>query len=127
MRKFLVSLFLLSSILFAQNISLKDALKEAKATNKDVLLFIYSDYCYYCENMLKNTLEDKEVVSFINERFVFIKINHNRTDLLRKDIKTNFTPITYIISGEDGEILLELPGRKDKKTFISIVKDTLLE
>ncbi len=103
------------------------ALKLAKEQEKNLLVFIYSDYCYYCNKMEKYTLEDKEVKKYLEERFIIIKINQNDTQLLRDDLETGFVPITYILDYEDGEILLELPGRKDKKTFMSIVKDTLLE
>ena len=126
MRKFLLVFLLLISFCYAQ-MGVDKALKLAKEQEKNLLVFIYSDYCYYCNKMEKYTLEDKEVKKYLEERFIIIKINQNDTQLLRDDLETGFVPITYILDYEDGEILLELPGRKDKKTFMSIVKDTLLE
>lgn len=127
MKKVVLLLFIVFNFTFLNaNQSLESAIQKAKDVDKDVLLFIHSEYCYFCKDMIRNTLEDKEVKKFIDERFVFIMVNQRDKNLLRDDIKTSFVPITYIIS-QDGEILLELPGRKDKKTFISIIKDTLLE
>lgn len=127
LKKIVFTLSLFTSFLFADYKSLDEALIEAKKQEKDLLLFIHSKHCFYCKDMIKNTLNDEEVKEFIEKRFIFLMVEDYQRNLLRKDIKTNFVPMTYLISGEDGEILLELPGRKDKKTFISIIKDTLLE
>ena len=126
MKKIFLVYLLLFSFAYSQ-MGVKKALNLAKEQEKNLLVFIYSDYCYYCTKMERYTLEDKEVKKYLEERFIIIKINQNDRELLRDDIETGFVPITYILDYEDGEILLELPGRKDKKTFMSIVKDTLLE
>jgi thioredoxin-related protein len=127
MIKALLTFIFLFSFTYAQNLSVNEALEIAKKQEKNLLVFIYSDYCYYCESMEEDTLEDDEVKEYLNKRFILLKINQNEKERLRDDLETGFVPITYVISYEDGEILLELPGRKDKKTFISIIKDTLLE
>ena len=127
MKRVLLVLLLLFNFSYSQDLSIKEALKIAKEKEKDLLVFIHSEHCYFCRDMQKNTLDDKEVKEFIDKRFIFLKIDQDDKELLRDDLNTDFVPITYIISYEDEEILLELPGRKDKATFISIVKDTLLE
>lgn len=126
MKKSLLIFLLLVSFAYSQ-INIDKALKEAKKQEKNLLVYIYSEYCYFCNKMEKYTLEDKEVKKYLKEKFIIIKIKQNDTHLLKKNLKTDFVPITYILDYEDGEILLELPGRKDKETFISIIKDTLLE
>lgn len=127
MKKLLFIFLVTCNFLFAEFQSFDEALNEAKKQEKDLLLFVHSEHCFFCKDMIRNTLNDKEVKEFIKKRFVFLMVEDYQKSLLREDIKTDFVPITYIISEEDDEILLELPGRKDKKTFISIIKDTLLE
>lgn len=124
-----VVLFILSfSLLFGQMEGLKiqkdlpTALKLAKKEQKDILLFIYSNHCWYCNKMKKNTFSNKKVIEMINENFIFVMEEDYSKNLSNK-YKTDFVPITYIIGYEDNDVLLELPGHKDIKTFIQIIPD----
>ncbi len=129
MYKVLISLLLSFSFLFSQmeglntQKDLPSAMKLAKKEQKNVLLFIYSEHCWYCNKMKKNTFSDKKVINLINKNFIFVMEKQDSKNLINTKFKTNFVPMTYIIDYENGESMLELPGHKDIKAFIQIIPD----
>jgi thioredoxin-related protein len=105
---------------------LPTAMKEGKEKSKNILLFIYSDFCPYCDRMKQETFSDKVLVKYINRNNIFVMENQNSKNLSKK-FSTDFMPITYIISYEDGEILQELPGYKSANFLKNILNDCVVE
>jgi thioredoxin-related protein len=56
-------------------ISLSDAEKSFKAEKKTVLIDLYTDWCGWCKVMDKKTYSDPEVVKYINEHFLPVKLD----------------------------------------------------
>jgi thioredoxin-related protein len=46
-----------------------------KKETRPVAIFIHTDWCRYCAAMQNTTLQNKEVISNLNARFYFIKLN----------------------------------------------------
>ena len=87
MKKTLLFLLIFStSHLFSQNsidwISLEKAKEKAKISNKKILIYFYKKDCKYCIEMKKETLEEKEVVSFINNNFHAVKIDSRTKEII---------------------------------------------
>ena len=55
-----------------------EALQKAKDENKPILLSIGYATCHWCHVMERESFENEEVASFMNENFVNIKISGNK-------------------------------------------------
>ena len=92
MKKTLLFLLIFSaSHVFSQNsidwISLEQAKEKAKISNKKILIYFYKKDCKYCLEMKKETLEDQEVISFINNNFHAVKIDSRTKDTIEYNSK----------------------------------------
>lgn len=55
--------------------SFEDGMKLAKKKHKFVIVDIYTDWCGWCKKMDKETFRNPEVVKYLNEHFIAIKLN----------------------------------------------------
>ena len=90
-RLIIVLLIAVPAIIFAQGgepkksidwINLEKAKKYAKKYNKNILIYFYKKDCPYCEEMNKETLQDKIVINLINQNFFPVKINSRTKDTI---------------------------------------------
>jgi uncharacterized protein YyaL (SSP411 family) len=52
----------------------------AQKTNKIAIIDVYTDWCHWCKVMDKNTYTDDSVINLINEHFIPIKFNPEKSD-----------------------------------------------
>jgi len=80
------------------------ALEEAKKKNRLILLSLSAVWCHWCHVMDETTYSDEEIISYINEHFIPIRVDAD----LRPDIDTLYNqggwPSTAILTPE-GEVL----------------------
>ena len=118
---FLISLVLLVNFSYGsilQDVEIYNkALEIAKKQNKKVLMFMYSEYCPWCEKMKKTTLSDKKVIDYINKRYVFLKMDTEMGEYPQR-LKPRFIPTTYVIDPKTKETIQEIYGYKSAKNFI---------
>lgn len=126
MSKHLLLFFLVIQMLFAQELSIltsyDKAIQKAKQENKRVLLFIYSDYCPWCDKMKVRTLSNKEVIKFISEDFIFVSINRE-SKAYPKEFTPRFIPTTYLIEPHTQEEVYALYGYKTATEFLYELHD----
>ena len=56
-------------------LNLDSALSLAKMYDRHVLVYIYTDWCGYCQIYDQRLFKDPDVVSFLNEQFLPVRIN----------------------------------------------------
>ena len=80
------------------------ALEEAKKKNRLILLSLSAVWCHWCHVMDETTYSDEEIISYINEHFIPIRVDAD----MRPDIDTLYNqggwPSTAILTPE-GEVL----------------------
>lgn len=115
--------FLLVFLLFACPApadTVSDGLKKAKAQEKDVVIYIYSQYCPYCDAMDRNVLNDSDVSASLKKDFVYIRADiDKRPDLARKYRIMGYP--TTILAESTGRIIVKIPGYIPKKDFRKIL------
>ena len=102
----------------------ENALKTAKAVNKPLLLYFYSNTCYYCGLMDKNTLADRDVSATVKQDFVFVRIDVDRSRDLARLYRITGTPSSWFLD-PTGKRLFEAPGYvqvSEYKTILEYVK-----
>ena len=103
-------------------------LLQAQKIQKPLLVEITSSHCWYCKNMKKNVLHDKEVATFLKKHFIFYELNIDKEKIplvLQKRYK-HLTPSFFIVN-EKGQIVADIAGSWNKKDFLEFLKEGLNE
>ena len=75
-----------------------EAFEKAKQENKPVFVSIGYSTCHWCHVMEKESFEDEEVASIINERFVSIKVDREE----RPDLDSIYMSVCQVMTGQGG-------------------------
>lgn len=102
MKKLLILLFLIFNFsISAQEIkwmSMEEAVEAQKTTPKKIFMDAYTVWCGPCKMLDKNTFQNKDVVSYINENFYAVKFNAEGNSVVnfkgKKYSNPNFKPNT---------------------------------
>jgi thioredoxin-related protein len=85
MKRFILSIFAVISIAFANDINLDQLVVEAKKTNKHILVYLHITGCVYCVRMQEFTLDDDMVKAAIKKDFIFVDMNVKDEGLVQYD------------------------------------------
>jgi thioredoxin-related protein len=99
---------------------------EAKQQNKYLFVDAYTDWCYWCKVMDKNTFPDKDVIAFMNEKFIPLKLEMEHkygVNVARKYRVSGFP--SFLIFSADGKLIRQLAGYIEPVAFLDILKQTL--
>ncbi|MBD3841265.1 MAG: thioredoxin family protein [Campylobacterales bacterium] len=102
------------------------ASKISKETKKRLMLFVYSDFCPYCDKMKRKTFTDADVKKFINDNYVFV-MEKQGSATLPAQFDSDTVPMTYVLSFKTGEVLNEIPGYKTKEMFLQLTKECVTD
>lgn len=109
--------------------SFDEGVSKAQKENKQVLVDFYTDWCGWCKEMDKTTYSDRDVISYLNDKFVVIRLNPEKDGTLKfgdKQFKNmefslgvgvNGYPATLFMES-DYEILQLVPGYMPAETFM---------
>jgi len=117
-----VALLLLASAALAQDYP--SALKTAKRENKPLLLYFYSNSCYYCTVMDGKTLADKEITAMLKKDFVFLRVDADKPGEVGRLYHIAGTPSSWFLESS-GKPVGEIPGyipAKDYKLILEYIK-----
>lgn len=119
---FLAIIFFLSSFSFAQTYEpihkfdptrdpgkdLKAAIKEAKKTNKRIILDIGGDWCIWCKRMDAFIEENTDLKEFLNDNYILMKVNFSKENknekFLSKFPKIEGYPHLFVLD-KNGKLL----------------------
>ena len=76
----------------------EEAFEKARKDNKPVFVSIGYSTCHWCHVMEKESFEDEEVASLLNEHFVSIKVDREE----RPDIDSIYMSVCQMLTGEAG-------------------------
>jgi thioredoxin-related protein len=113
---------MLSSSLFAEGVqwrSWEAGIKEAKASNKMVMIDAVRRGCHYCEDMEAAVFKDAVMAAYIEKRFVPVKIDLSE-EAMPLDLDVSMTPTFFFISKES-KLIKTVPGSWDQEDFRSFL------
>ena len=76
----------------------EEALARAKAEDKPILLSIGYSACHWCHVMERESFENEETASLVNERFVNIKVHREE----RPDLDAVYMEAVQMMTGSGG-------------------------
>lgn len=107
----------------------EEAFAKAKAEGKHVVVDAYTDWCYWCKVMDKNTFTDEAIGSYFNEEFVPIKLDMEKgfgIDVAMKFRVRGFPTLLYF--NPDGELVVKKAGyEQDNEKFLEFIKEVRTE
>jgi septal ring-binding cell division protein DamX len=95
----------------------------AVSEGKLYFAFFYTDWCLPCKWMEDNTFKDKEIIQFINQNYLAVKINIDDFDghAHRQQYNVEFLP-TIIIFSQGGDILGKYEESLSSTRFMEAIR-----
>lgn len=125
-----LSAFLILSMCIPSNSKSSDTIKwysyaDAKilvSENKNkVFLYFYSNSCYYCGLMEKNTFSNSTLAQYLNQNFIPIRVNSDKDKNISTIYNIRGNPTNYFLT-ENFEIIGNLPGYLPPEDLLNILK-----
>ena len=105
--------------------SYEDGMARGKFEKKAVFLHFTAEWCYFCGVMEKETFQDAEIISSLNENFISIKVDFDRETRTSDFYRVTGLPDSIFIA-KDGHIVGRRPGYIPpellKRILLSILK-----
>jgi len=98
------------------------ALTQNEGNTKKVFVDVYTDWCGWCKKMDKDTFQNPEVASYMNENFIMVKMDGEG----KEPLDFNGRTFKYIPSGKRGYHELAaalLQGRLSYPTVVFLDED----
>jgi len=97
-------------------------IQTAREENKPVLLEFWADWCHWCKKMDREVLSDREVVGFVEDNFVPVRID--------SDLEENIALLrlygisghpAYVVLNQEGEFISKEVGYRPKDAFMDFL------
>lgn len=89
--------------------NLKAAYKVARAQDKPLLILFSASWCTYCHKLIRESLSDKKMVAFVEQRFVPVLLDFDKDNAIAKVLEVESLPCTVILSPE-ADLLSQFNG-----------------
>ncbi len=99
-----------------------DGLRKAKIDNKVMLIYFYAEWCSWFKKLIKEICDNQNIVLFLNEQFVNLKVDIDQNLTLAENYQNNIVPTTVFISSNRTE-LGRIEGYIPPEQFIEYIKD----
>jgi thioredoxin-related protein len=127
--KKLALLALLMANLFASDIAWNDTYEQAQAKakkeSKPLLVLITSEQCRWCRKFEATTLQDEDVISKLNSKFVTVHVTRDKS-IYPKNLTAKMVPMNYFLDA-NGKVIYSMPGYWPVDDYQSILDDALLK
>ena len=116
--------WLLAAKVDFKSMPLDDAIKLAKAENKNLFIDFYATWCGPCKWMDKNTFTDPAVVKYMDKHFISLKIDVESELGQSKDYASfNIRAMpTLIFLTSDGDMAYKKLGAQDAEGFLQLAE-----
>ena len=126
MNKILILVSLYVSVMFANELnwadSYKQALLQAKAENKNVMILITSETCRWCRKLESETLTNADVIARMNKDYISVHVTRDIDDY-PKSLKAPGVPATYFLNSDGEPIIKKVMGYWNVEDYTSFLDD----
>lgn len=102
----------------AWSADIEASLQKAATSGQPVLLEFTAPWCVYCKRMEKTTFVDPNVVSYINQRFVAVRVDADQNKELVGDLGIKGLPAMLVVSPEL-KIIERIPGFQTPEALLT--------
>lgn len=81
-----------------------DGLRKVRVDNKVMLLYFCAEWCGWCRKLVQETYDNQNVVLFLNEQFVCLKVDIDQNLTLAENYQNHIVPTTVFISSNRIEL-----------------------
>ncbi|HZF69852.1 thioredoxin family protein [Sulfuricurvum sp.] len=128
MKKIVLAVLLMAN-LFAAEIAWNDTYEQAQAKakkeSKPLLVLITSEQCRWCRKFEATTLQDEDVVSKLNSKFVAVHVTRDKS-VYPKNLTAKMVPMNYFLDN-NGKVIYSMPGYWPVEDYQSILDDALVK
>lgn len=108
------------------NQSWAEILKKAAAENKYVFIDCYTDWCGWCKVMDKETMVKDEIVSFVNDKFIAVKMDMEHGEGIKIAMKYHITGFpSFMFFDPHGNFVYKSIGYQKSAEFAAELKSAL--
>lgn len=93
-----------------------------KIEKKKVFLHFYADWCGFCAKMAKETFRNSEVVSYLNENFISIRVDFDKEAETAQKYGVMGLPTNWFLT-EMGQPILNIPGYISADAMLAMLKE----
>ena len=101
---------------------LKQAFKDAKAHNRNVMIVFDGAACIYCDYLKEDTLSDSTVQKEINDNYIILITQTSESPELTSQLNIYGTPTTVVLD-EDGNELGRIEGYETPEEYLAHLKE----
>lgn len=128
MKKIVLLAFLLANLFgseIAWNDTYEQAQAKAKKESKPLMVLITSEQCRWCRKFEATTLQDEDVISKLNSKFVTVHVTRDKS-IYPKSLSAKMVPMNYFLDA-NGKVIYSMPGYWPSEDYQSILDDALLK
>lgn len=100
-----------------------DAVMQAKATQKPLLIKVVQEDCHYCTDMQRDVFDKPDMKAFLEKNFTLVKVDLNR-DGVPLGHKISMTP-SFLFLTPEKKLIKKIPGSWKKDEFMGMLKSVL--
>ena len=94
----------------------------AKVEKKKVFLHFYADWCVFCGKMNKETFQDANVISKLNDTFISIRVDTDKEMETALKYGVRGLPANWFLT-ETGQPIVNIPGYIAPDAMLSLLKE----
>jgi uncharacterized protein YyaL (SSP411 family) len=102
--------------------SYEEGMVVSKVEKKMVFLHFYADWCGFCRKMAQDTFRDSEVVAFLNENFIPVRVDTDRDQQTAASYGVPGLPFNVFLT-DHGEPIISMPGYIPADTMLKMLKE----
>lgn len=93
-----------------------------KIEKKKVFIHFYANWCGFCVKMAKETFRNSEVVSYLNENFISIRVDFDEDAATAQKYGVMGLPSNWFLT-EMGQPIVNIPGYISPDAMLSMLKE----
>jgi thioredoxin-related protein len=97
------------------------AQKQSNPQNKKYFIYFFSDHCGYCRKLEQKAFTNSDIIRYINENFVPVRVNADRELELAQRYRVQGIPDLRFLSPE-GDAIARWPGYTEADFLLALLK-----